>query len=78
MTEPPNHDTYGCFTFLHSKPYSNASQICAIFDHKVRCCVKYGFLSMWENSVRATAVGRDVERDVKQNAVLAGDPKRKG
>jgi len=25
--------------------------------------------------VRATAVGRDMEQDVEQNAVLAGDPK---
>ena len=26
-------------------------------------------------SVRATAVGRDAERDAERNAVLAGDPK---
>ena len=28
--------------------------------------------------VRATAVGRGAERDAERNAVLAGDPKRKG
>jgi len=27
-------------------------------------------------SVRATAVGRDAERNAERNAVLAGDPKR--
>jgi len=27
------------------------------------------------STVRATAVGRDAERDVEWNAVLAGDPK---
>jgi len=28
--------------------------------------------------VRATAVGRDAERNAERSAVLAGDPKRKG
>jgi len=43
--------------------------------------VIHGYLQLGPNrlvTVRATAVGRDAERNAERNAVLAGDPKRKG